>query len=91
MKKNLKRFFAINLIFYRTKKNISCEELSLKLGKEEDFIYNLEHLNYNGELDTWTAMRIAKALDIKLSELVIKEDFVTKLIFDNYRSETEDE
>ena len=90
-REEFKIVFAINLIFYRTKRNISCEELSLKLGKDKDFIYNLEHLNYEGELDTWTAMCIAELLDIKLNQLVVKEDFVTKLIFGDFEGEAERE
>lgn len=70
--------FARNLIFYRTKRNISCEELSLKLGKDKDFIYNLEHLNYEGELDNWTAMCIASELNILLSQLIYGNSFINE-------------
>lgn len=73
-----KKIFARNLIFYRTKKNISCEELSLRLGKDEDYIYNLEHLNYEGELDTWTAMCIASELNILLSQLIYGDNYINE-------------
>lgn len=68
-----KKVFARNLIFYRTKKKMSCEELSLRLGKDEDFIYNLE-----GELDTWTAMCIASELNILLSQLIYGDIFINE-------------
>lgn len=82
-----KKIFARNLIFYRTKKNMSCEELSLRLGKDEDFIYNLEHLNYNGELDTWTAMCIASELDILLSQLIYGDNFINENVSQGDRND----
>lgn len=72
---------AKNLTIYRTKAGITDEELSLKIGKPKDYIYKLEHLLLEEEVDTWTAVLIVRILNISLSQLVSKDNFVNKIIF----------
>lgn len=72
---------AKNLTIYRIKAGLTDEELSLKIDMPKDFIYKLEHLELEEELDSWTAVLIAKALNISLTQLVSKDNFVNKIIF----------
>ncbi len=71
---------AKNLTIYRIKAGLTDEKLSLKIGMPKDFIYKLEHLELEEELDSWTAVLIAKALNISLTQLVSKDNFVNKII-----------
>ncbi len=68
----LLKVLAQNIKFYRTKKNISQEELSIQIDKPKDYIYQLENLKLNEEIDSWTAARISLVLGISLDKLVRK-------------------
>lgn len=66
----LRKIVLDNIRYYREKANISQEELSLKLGRKEDFIERLEANKTKVEPTIVLIDDIANILNISIQELI---------------------
>ncbi len=71
-----KDIVIFNVKYYREKLNISQEELSLKIGKKDYFIKNLEDGVYTRAMNIDIIDKIAKILKVPTSELFNKERYL---------------
>ena len=58
------------IIYYRTLKSLSQEELAEKIGITQSFLSKIERGVYYNNLSFTTLLQIAKALDIDVCELI---------------------
>lgn len=65
-----------NVKYYREKQKISQEELSEKIGKKDYFIKNLEDGVYSKAINVDNIDKIAKALNVPISELFNSERYL---------------
>lgn len=68
----LRKIVSTNIRFYREKSNISKEELSIRLGRKEDFIDRIENCKTKLEPTLITIDLIAKELNIPIEYLVLE-------------------
>lgn len=69
---SLKELVEYNVKKYREEKNISQKELSIMIGKTEDFIENLENGKYTKALNFRTLFLISQAVGIDIQDLFIE-------------------
>lgn len=69
----IKRKIIKNIKYYRKLKKLTPKELSIKIGKKEDFIEKLESYFYKVEPTVDTVTKIAKALSITTNELILRK------------------
>lgn len=68
----LKRLVSCNISYYRKKANISQEELSILIGRKENFIEKIENRETKLEPTLITIDLIAKKLNIPVQYLVLE-------------------
>ncbi len=59
------------ILFFREQKKLSAKELSLRIGKAEDYISKLESRNFN--LPTFVLLDILNVLDVDYNEFFSKD------------------
>lgn len=59
-----------NIKHHREKNNISQEELSLRVGKDKDFIKRLENQEFKRLPPIWLLISIARELKVPIQELI---------------------
>ena len=59
------------VVFFRWQKKLSAKELSLRIGKAEDYISKLESRNFN--LPTFVLLEILNALEVEANEFFSKD------------------
>lgn len=70
--RKLSKIVVSNIKFFRIKAWLSEEELSIKIGKKENFIKRLENLEFKREPTTDLLDRIGKVLKIEAQEFFIE-------------------
>ncbi|MBQ8749504.1 MAG: helix-turn-helix transcriptional regulator [Clostridia bacterium] len=73
----------IRISYFREKNNLSARELSLRIGKAEDYISKLESRNFN--LPTKVLLDIIEALGVSAEEFFAR-DYKNFAINDNLKS-----
>lgn len=59
------------IVFFREQKKLSAKELSLRIGKAEDYISKLESRNFN--LPTFVLLDILSVLEVDYNEFFSKD------------------
>lgn len=71
-KKKMSIIVINNIKYFRTKAGLSEEELSLKIGKKENFIKRLENLEFKREPTIDLIDKVAKVLNIKAQDFFVE-------------------
>lgn len=69
----IKRKIIKNIKYYRKLNKLTPKELSIKIGKKEDFIEKLESYFYKIEPTADTITEIAKVFGMTTNELILKK------------------
>lgn len=59
-----------NIKHHKEKNNISQKELSLRIGKDKDFIKRLENQEFKRLPPIWLLISIARELKVPIQELI---------------------
>ncbi len=68
-----KRKIIRNIKYYRKLSKLTPKELSIKIGKKENFIEKLEAYYYKVEPTVDTITKIAKVLGVTTNELILRK------------------